>query len=227
MKIYLGNVGKLQYIDVCRQNDYGICYLANHWSYPKEGISWFLDNGAFHSWKNDEPFDSAGFRDALWKVEKSCSSPDFIVTPDIVAGGLESLQFSLEWLQEIPAGIPAYLAVQDGMKPEDLDIINQFDGVFVGGTPGWKWCTLTEWVNFAHNEGLPCHVGRVGKFRDILRARTAGVDSIDSSTITQANKNGVFGQWDGFRRLEAVECQSTLHVLERGYDILMREVDTC
>ena len=211
MKIYLGNVGKLSYIDICRTEGYGICYLANHWSYPKAGVSWFLDNGAFHCWKNEKPFDSKAFRESLWKVEKSCSYPDFIVCPDIVAGGLNSLSFSLRWLQEIPAGLPVYIAVQDGMKPDDIKrYISLFDGVFVGGTTGWKWRHLLEWVDFAHSNGLPCHVGRAGKYRDMLSARTYGVDSIDSSTVPQANRNGPFKQYDGFRRLDAVMKQSVL-----------------
>jgi hypothetical protein len=90
------------------------------------------------------------------------------------------------------------------------EYISRFDGVFVGGTPAWKWRTLDRWIEFAHDRGLPCHVGRVGKFRDIIRAREAGADSIDSSTIPQANKQGVYGQYAGFKRLEAVRAQAVL-----------------
>lgn len=211
MKIYAGNVGKLEYQEYCRKMNIGNCLLANHWQYPKEGIRWFLDNGAFHSWKNGKPFDADAFRNTLWKLEKCISTPDFIVCPDIVCGGVESLRFSEKWLSEIPGGYPVYLAVQDGMSFDFVDeYIGLFDGVFVGGSVSWKWENLESWVGFAHARGMHCHVGRVGKFRDIIRTKNAGADSIDSSTITQANRTGLYGKWSGFRRIEACEKQSVL-----------------
>lgn len=214
MMVYAGNVGKLEYQDICRREGIGNCLLANHWQYPKEGIRWFLDNGAFHSWKNGKSFDGDAFRTILWKIEKCISRPDFIVCPDIVQGGLNSLNFSVQWLHEIPEGNPVYLAVQDGMIPGAVDkYISLFDGVFVGGSPDWKWKNLDMWVEFAHDRKLPAHVGRAGKFKDILMAKHAGADSIDSSTITQANRAGTFGQFDGFRRVDAANKQTFLEVL--------------
>lgn len=211
MKIYLGNVGKLDYIRLCRENNYGICYIASDWRYPKPGIFWFLDNGAFSYWKKGIKFDERKFLEALWKIESCNSLPDFIVTPDIVAGGLASLDYSLQWLDAIPSHHPVYLAVQDGMIQEDIeDHIPLFDGLFLGGTPDWKWQTAGAWVNYAHSQGKPCHIGQVGKYRYILRARALGADSVDSSTIAQADNSGPYGQYKGFRRLEAVKKQATL-----------------
>lgn len=212
MKIYLGNVGKLKYIDICKNNGYGICYLANHWMYPKEGISWFLDNGAFHAWKNGKPFDEKAFLDTLNKLERCCSRPDFIVCPDIVAAGKKSLDFSLKWLERIPADYPVYLAVQDGMEPEDLEeVVSLFDGVFIGGSITWKWKTLDSWVQFAHENGIPCHVGRVGTIKRILQTRNAKADSIDSSTFVQTNRFQKLGQFEGFKKLETYKKQTVLH----------------
>lgn len=211
LKIYIGNVGKLEYIDICKQNKYGICYLANHWSYPKPGVSWFLDNGAFHSWKNGKHFDEKAFLDTLNKLERCCSKPDFIVCPDIVAAGKNSLEFSLKWINIIPAYYPVYLAVQDGMEPKDLqEVIRIFDGVFIGGSKEWKWKTLDRWVLFAHENGIPCHVGRVSNLRSLLIAQNAGANSIDSSTFVQTNNNQKFGQYGGFKKLQAFKKQTIL-----------------
>lgn len=59
MKIYLGNTGTLRHIELVKNTPHlGICYLANAWRYPKDGVDWFLDNGAYSCWVNSLPFNS-------------------------------------------------------------------------------------------------------------------------------------------------------------------------
>lgn len=178
-----------------KKHGWGNVHLANAFRYPKKDISWILDNGAYSCWVNNTKFDERAFEDALIKVEKCISRPDFIVVPDIVAGGMQSLYFSLGWIHKIPAGSPAYLAVQDGMTVRDvLDYIDLFDGLFVGGTLKWKLKTAKTWVDIAHSQNKKCHIGKVGTFRRLVWAKNIGADSIDSSTFVQAKKGKEFGR---------------------------------
>jgi hypothetical protein len=180
-------------------------HLANNWRYPEIGIPWILDNGAFSYWKNNLPFDDKKFEDALIKTELKGLMPDFVIVPDIVTKGYESLNFSLKWLNRIPAAYDCYLAVQDGMLPLVIeDHLNLFDGVFVGGSLDWKLKTTPAWVKMAHRHGKPCHVGRIGTFRRLVWAKNLGVDSVDSSTFAQ-NKGG-------YARIDAAMNQTVLNL---------------
>jgi hypothetical protein len=127
-------------------------------------------------------FDEAAFRDHAELVLMAGFNPDFIVVPDIVAAGLESLRFSLKWLPKLQStvgDVPLYLAVQDGMSEDDVRPLS-FDGLFVGGTDPWK-TTTSSWVKLAHENNLLCHLGRAGAYNKIKLAKAARVDSIDSS----------------------------------------------
>lgn len=150
-------------------------------SHPPLSDSWFFDNGAFRAWSRREPFDEHAFERDVARIRREGLTPDFVVAPDVVGGGLTSLAFSLSWVDRL-AGLRVYLAVQDGMEPEHVaPHIGRFDGVFVGGTLEWKLRTGVSWVDFAHAHGKPCHVGRVGTASRVEWARAIGVDSIDSS----------------------------------------------
>lgn len=205
MKVYIGNVGKRETISLMKIKGWGRVHLANDWRYPEIGVPWILDNGAFSYWMNDLPFDGKRFEEALIKTELKGLSPDFIITPDLVAQGYQSLDFSLKWLNKIPAGYNSFLAVQDGMEPLIIDeYLDLFDGVFVGGSLEWKLKTSSEWVKLAHKHKKPCHVGRVGTFRRLIWAKSIGVDSVDSSTFAQAKPGR------GYQRIDAAMRQTTL-----------------
>lgn len=146
------------------------------------------DNAAFKNWKAGLPFDAEGFRAAL--AADKADPPSFVVCPDMVAGGLESLRLSLSWVDECRAVAPAYLVVQDGMHLRQVErVLHRFDGVFVGGSLPWKLKTAGSWVRFAHRHGLPCHVGRVGTARRVRWAQRIGADSIDSCLPLFAERN--------------------------------------
>ena len=53
--------------------------------------------------------------------------------------------------------------------------------LFVGGTIEWKLRTGHKWVELAHEQGIRCHIGRVGSMKRVIWARKIGADSIDSS----------------------------------------------
>jgi hypothetical protein len=206
MKIYIGNTGTLRHHEVMRAQNWGNLHLANAFRFPKRGIDWILDNGAYSNWLHKKPFEETAFRDALIKIEKCVSYPDFIVCPDIVAGGYDSLNFSLKWLNEIPAGYPIYLAVQDGMQRYIIrQYIELFDGLFIGGTLKWKLETAIDWIKLAHNHNKKAHIGKVGTFKRLVWAKNIGADSIDSSTFVQAKKG------KEFKRIFAALSQTTLY----------------
>lgn len=148
----------------------GECVCPEEW--PPRRRPFFLDNGAFRAWRAGRPFDEVAFTRTL----ALAAGADFVVAPDVVAGGAASLDLSRSWLHRLDGRV--YLAVQDGMDP-GVDLAG-FDGVFVGGTLPWKLARGAEWVEAAHRAGRPCHIGRVGTPRRVAWARAIGADSIDS-----------------------------------------------
>lgn len=150
---------------------------------------WFYDNGAFRDWKAGAGFDFIGWERDMRRLGRllemnAIVRPDFVVAPDLVAGGRASLEFSRQYRGDVPPNVPVYLAVQDGMSVDDvrkeLDD-GRYQGIFVGGSKSWKHRTLTTWVKLAHETGRGVHVGRMGTPRLVAAAVRAGVDSLDSS----------------------------------------------
>lgn len=129
--------------------------------------------------------------------------PDFIVAPDIVAGGGRSLALSVEWLPQLADVAPIFLAVQDGMTAADVRAAAPgFGGLFVGGTKPWKMLTAPTWVALAADLGVPCHVARVGTAKRVKWAQRVGASSIDSSLpLWSADNLRVF--------LDALACRQT------------------
>ena len=158
---------------------------------------WFYDNGAYRDWKDGREFNSMRFERDMRRISYSHGnpaarlvddgSPDFVVLPDLVAKGPESLRFTAEW-RWYTRDLPSYVAVQDGMTESTVarfldDAISSevpYVGLFVGGTLEWKLDTSAAWVRFAHARGLRCHIGRVGVPDRVLWAHEIGADSIDS-----------------------------------------------
>jgi hypothetical protein len=156
---------------------------------------WFYDNGAYRDWKAGKAFNAVRFdRDMRLIRYGKMPMPDFVVVPDIVAGGAASLAFSRSNRESIGVAADgarnprAYLAVQDGMTvdtvraflDESLVDGHEYAGIFVGGSTEWKLATAAAWVEFAHATNRKCHIGRVGIPARVRWARTIGADSIDS-----------------------------------------------
>ncbi len=137
----------------------------------------------------------------------------------MVAGGNDSLDLSMSWVGEIhKARVPAYLAVQDGMRGDDVERVlraGDFAGVFVGGSLPWKLATGAQWVAFAHRLGKPCHIGRVGTPSRVRWAKEIEADSIDSCLpLWSREQLAAFvaalrgnGQFDLFVRREGADVQ--------------------
>jgi hypothetical protein len=154
---------------------------------PCEDGRFVLDNGAFSAYMSNTPWDEARFYGLVRQIADLGIAPTFVVLPDIVAGGLQSLARSMEHAGRLPDDWGRYLPVQDGMSEYDLipSTIDRIDGIFVGGSVVWKWRTAKDWCEFAHRVGLDCHIGRVNSERQILAARHAGADSVDGSTASR------------------------------------------
>lgn len=179
MKAYVGQTRSATLIDALAKACIGECTVRGE--YPPRRRPWFLDNGAYVDYAAGKKWEPGRWLDVLKLLKTDPHQPDFVVVPDIVAGGMESLDFSLSWVQRLE-GHTIYLAVQDGMPEGEVQKVARiFDGIFVGGSLAWKLETGAAWVDFAHRNGMACHVGRVGTAPRVRWAREIGADSIDSS----------------------------------------------
>jgi hypothetical protein len=180
VKMYVGQTRSRALIAELSALGWGEMTQPDEW--PPRRQPWALDNGAFKAWRGGEPFDGAAFLDVVRRSHGA--PPDFVVCPDIVAGGAASLALSLGWARILaPFRLPLALVVQDGMgEPEVLAALgaHPFVALFVGGSMSWKLRTGAAWVALAHAAGIACHVGRVGTGRRIAWARRIGADSVDS-----------------------------------------------
>jgi hypothetical protein len=147
-------------------------------AWPSE--PWGFDNGAFMDWTHAREFDGDAF---LRRLDRALpvGVPFVAVVPDLVTRGRESLDFSLAWLDRLPADWPWFLAVQDGMTAADVSaVIGRFAGLFLGGSDAFKW-TAPAWCKLAHDSGRLFHFARCGTMLKLQIAKRIGADSCDSS----------------------------------------------
>lgn len=150
-------------------------------SWDPKGMSYVLDNGAWSAFNSNIPWDGAKYG-AL--VDRLGSGADFVIAPDIVAGGLESLSLSLSWLSRL-SGL-RLVAVQDGMEPSDLaPVVGPTVGIALGGSTEWKLLRMRDWGRFCRRHGCYYHVLRVNTLRRIRYAFDAGADSVDGSRCSR------------------------------------------
>lgn len=188
MRIY---VGQTRAADLTRRLwRLGIGECTARGELPPRRRPWFYDNGAFGDWRAGRPFDVDTFvRDIRW-IHDALDRPEFIVLPDIVGGGLASLEASRKWIPFVRGLAPLYLAVQDGMEASDVEpVLRRVNGLFVGGTLRWKVRTGAAWVQLARSHEKPCHIGRCGSVRRVRWAMRIGATSIDSSLPLWAERN--------------------------------------
>jgi|TARA_Y100000310_G_scaffold283808_1_gene306066 hypothetical protein len=195
MKVYVGDTRDKKIIKHCQEHGWGRMVCEDRPFKPFEEEQWALDNGAFVAWTDQKPWNPDPFlrwvdRARNYNVHgiPGCS---LAVLPDIVAGGRESLDFSMAWLDRLPPDLPWYLAVQDGMQTQPLwgHVIlalrdERIKGIFVGGSNPFK-LTAGQWVVTAgiipDREKLLVHYGRAGTPKKAQHALRVGVDSLDSN----------------------------------------------
>lgn len=171
---------------------------------------WAFDNGAFVAWREGREFPKDEFIRRLSQAEQVNSDPYFAVTPDIVAGGSRSLEFSQGWRIRLRNGWPWYLAVQDGMNTNEVyDAAHIFCGIFLGGSDKFK-LSAQKWCDLAHACNKKFHYGRAGTLRKLRHAIRIGADSVDSSFPLWTNER--FAEFRKFY-LANHEAQSELAYL--------------
>jgi len=207
MRLYT-STGTRKTIEQCNALNIGLL-MVDVWRNPDDWPSFAIDNGCYAAYNREEEWDPAPFLKILTRCKKEGRNPDFIVIPDKVADP-KSILFSLVWipvLESMYPEFPRYLAVQNGMSPEQvLEYVDlrKISGIFVGGTMEWKMDTMKGWVMFAHEYGLKCHVGRIGPIKRMMICELAGADSIDSTTWVQ-NRDGIEHYVGGFNAQTRIE----------------------
>lgn len=160
---------------------------------PEMHEKWGLDNQGFLAWQEtgfqrdltiDDwciLWDADAYEKRLAEADAALCDPFICVAPDI-PGSKFSLEWTQEWLSELPRDWPWYLAVQDGMKQDEVErVIHNFAGLFLGGTDrfkqreAWRWCVL------ARQHQKKFHYGRAGTPKKLQHAVNIEADSLDSS----------------------------------------------
>lgn len=180
---YASNTGTRRNLNALREHGWRILLTPDNPT-PREGLEHAVDNGAWKAFQQNQPFDEAAFS-SLMDRHGSCA--DFVVIPDIVAGGMRSLDFSLTWAPKMSHLRKILLPVQDGMDVFTVSAVlreNPTMGIFLGGSTEWKLKTMLSWGVLAAVIGRHYHVGRVNTMRRIRLAHEAGADSFDGTSAT-------------------------------------------
>lgn len=184
MQCYASRTGTRRNLAALRAAGWGLLVSrAGEWR--TEGFDrYVLDNGAWSDFQQGRPFDADAFERLL---DRLGGNADWVVLPDIVAGGLASLDLSLRWSNRVLSATDRVLiAVQDGMVPDDLaPFIGHKVGIFLGGSTPWKLAQMAGWGAFCRERGVHYHVARVNSEKRTWMAVAAGADSIDGSSATR------------------------------------------
>lgn len=165
-----------------------------------EGFRYALDNGAWTAFTQGEPFDVAAFEKAL---DLMGAEADWVASPDIVGGGMRSLELSESWLPRLIDARLVLIPVQDGMTASDVrPLLGNRVGIFLGGSTEWKLATMREWGELAREVGCYYHVARVNTRRRIEMCSEAGATSFDGSSASRFAAS--------LPRLERARCQPSL-----------------
>lgn len=184
---YASRTGTRRNLEALRQANWRLLVSATG-ALRTEGMRYALDNGAWTAFQQGRQLDEKAFGRA---VDRLGENADWIVLPDIVAGGLESLELSLRWLERLK-GIPTKLlpAVQNGMELDDVrEYLSPAVGIFVGGDTEWKLATVNSWGQLARRRHCHLHVGRVNSAKRIAICAAAGVNSLDGTSATRFSKS--------------------------------------
>jgi hypothetical protein len=184
MICYASRTGTRRNLQTLRAHGWGLLVSrAERWR--TEGFQRICgDNGAWADFHAGRAFDTAAYERFLDWLAAEPVTPDWLVLPDIVAGGLESLALSTCYLNRCLAVAPLVLiAVQDGMAFADLaPLVGPQIGVFLGGSTGWKIGNMLGWGRFCAERGVHYHVARVNSAKRMYLAAAAGAASIDGSS---------------------------------------------
>ena len=150
----------------------------------RDGFKYGIDNGAWPAFMAGKDFQAVPFQRL---IEKCGETADFVIAPDIVAGGKKSLDLSVEWIPKLPFR-QVLLAVQDGMTVDEISgVLVSYPnvGIFLGGSTEWKLATIYEWGKLAERYDRWYHVGRVNTARRVRLCAEAGATSFDGTSVSR------------------------------------------
>ncbi len=182
---FFSHTGTKRNMAAARDAGWGLLLSAagaswHHEDFPIVGA----DNGQWAERDNPGPFKADRF---LRFVDVVGERPLWLVLPDIVCGGLASLDLSLIWLDRL-RGHPSVLliAVQDGMTPKMIaPFVGPRVGIFVGGSDDWKEPSIEGWGDLSAEAGCYLHVGRVNTARRMFLCIAAEAESCDGTSVTK------------------------------------------
>lgn len=202
MRSFFSRTGTRTTLAAAKKARWGILVSASG-VWRTEGFDiWVADNGAWSDFTQEKAFDANRFARFIGWVAaqaKAGNPPRWIALPDIVMGGVASLDLSmawLRWLRRIPAMASTrfMLVVQNGMEAcaDTLArlrrIVGPMVGVFVGGDTAWRLQTKGFWRAFTHMLGALLHVGRVNSAKRIESCGKIEADSFDGTSIVRFPK---------------------------------------
>jgi hypothetical protein len=179
IRAYASRTGTKRNLEGLRAAGWGLL-LSAYGVHRDEG--WddiMLDPGTW-STRTGEAWDERRFVDLLDVFGRRSAQT---LAPDIVAGGLASLELSLGWLDTlVDLGRPVMIVAQDGMDIDDLrPHVGENVGIAVGGSTTWKWATVSKWARLAGETGCRLHVLRCNSARMVRYAASLGAYSFDGS----------------------------------------------
>lgn len=186
MIVYVG-AGSGPLRDIIIDAGHGQMVSRRDYRVPKRG-RWAFDNGAWGDFLHGEHFDDDQFLHVLNRISKlpDARIPDWCVVPDQIMSR-RSLDYSLTWkawLKGVDRRLKWYLALQDDMASADVNhalCLEEFDGLFIGGSTPWKLETSAAWVQFGHDRGMPVHIARINGPRRLQWAIDIDADSVDGT----------------------------------------------
>ncbi len=187
MMCYASRTGTKRNLAALRAHGWGLL-VSRAGVWRTEGFDRICgDNGAWADFQAGRSFDEDSYERFLDWLAAQPVIPDWLVLPDIVAGGLDSLALSIRYINRCRSITPLVLiAVQDGMEADDLaPLVGPEAGIFLGGSTGWKIRKMAEWGKFCSERGVYYHVARVNSIKRMSQAIGAGADSIDGSSASR------------------------------------------
>ena len=184
MLAYASNTGTRQNLEAMRAAGWRILLTPDR-PRPPERFNFGIDNGAWGHRNDAVPDDFSGFADL---VERYGCAADFVVLPDIVAGGMASMALSVSWIPRLRALKNLLMPVQDGMNALEVGKIlreHRNVGLFLGGTTEFKLKEIYGWGMVANAWQRWYHVGRVNTARRIRLCHEAGATSFDGTSTSR------------------------------------------
>lgn len=163
-----------------RYGSVGHLYSPFRRTRPNPVLPYLLDNGAYVAFKTGQPWNAEAFIAHVEYYAFNALRPIGVVVPDVVANADDTLRLWETWAPVLrdKYHLKIYLAVQDGMTPEQVKALDiQPDGIFVGGSTDWKWSTVPVWTSAFS----VVHVGRVNSLEKLILCSELGVSSCDGS----------------------------------------------